>query len=67
MPKKDSVIKAFENTFLGFEDFTFGTAPGIRHVFECGTGRNSVFGIPFCRIIDVMAFKTNPAGHFYNL
>jgi len=62
---KRLIIKAFENTFFCFENFTFGTSPGIRDIFPCGSSRDTILWIAFYWIIDIMTFKTDPAGKFF--
>lgn len=67
------IIKAFEDTFLGFENLTFGAAPGIRHLFPGRSRGNTIFRIPLDRIIDIMTFQADPPGilcvnrHMYSL
>ncbi len=57
-----SILKALEDTLLAFQDLALGTAPVIRHFFPGGPGRNPVLGVSLGRVIDVMAFKTDPPG-----
>jgi hypothetical protein len=57
-------VKRFENTFFCLEDFAFGTAPGIRKALPWGTGGNSIPGISFQGIIDIMTLETHIANHF---
>ncbi len=53
-------IQSFKNTFFYLEDFTFRTAPCIGEFLKGGAGRNPCFGISFFRIIDIVAFETDP-------
>jgi len=56
-----------EYAFLAFKDTTFRAAPRVRQILERNTRWDSPFLIPFCGIVDIVAFKTYPAGEFYHL
>ena len=52
---KSSIIKAFEDALLAFEDLAFGTPPRIRHLLPWCPGGDPVLGIALGRIINIMA------------
>ena len=56
----DSVIEPFEHALFYLQDLAFRATPGIRKILEGDTGRYPPFGVTFCRIIDIVAFKANP-------
>ena len=63
--KTESIIEAFKNSFFKFQNITFRAAPGIRQILKCDTRHNPPFRISFCRIINIMAFKADPAYKFF--
>ena len=58
------IVKAFEDTFFHFQDFTFRTAPGIRYLLPGGPRRNTVLGISFPVIVNIVALETDPSRWF---
>ncbi len=60
-------FESFEYSLFYLEDFTFRAAPGVRKILKRGAGRNPRFGISFFRIIDIVAFKTDPSMHVYSI
>jgi hypothetical protein len=61
------IFNPFENSFFCLENFTFRASPGIRDVFPCSTRCYSIFGIPFERIINVMAFEAYPPVNWFRI
>ena len=55
-----SIKKPLKNTFLALEDLAFRTTPAVRNFLPWRTCRHAVPGVPLGRIIDPMAFKTDP-------
>jgi hypothetical protein len=58
---KSSDIEPPEHAFLHLQDITFRTTPGIGQILECNTRQNAAFWIPFCRIINIVTFQTDPS------
>jgi hypothetical protein len=57
-------IQPFEYTFFYLEDLTLRAAPRVGKFFKGSAGGNPCFGITFFRIIDIVAFKTDPSVRF---
>jgi len=55
-----SVLKPLEDTLLALENLAFRTTPCIRHFLPRRPGRDPILGIALARIINIMAFKTDP-------
>lgn len=58
------LFKTLEYTFFYLEYFAFGAAPCVGEFLEWRTRGDPCFRIPFLRIIDIVAFKTDPSGAF---
>ena len=61
------VIEPFKHAFLAFENLAFRAAPRVRQILEQHSRGDPLCFIAFCRIVDIVAFKTYPAGGFYCL
>jgi len=59
-------VQLFEHPFFYLENFTFRTTPCVGEFLKGGAGRNPCFGISFFRIIDIVAFETDPSMAFKN-
>lgn len=55
-----SIIELFKNALLALENFTFRAAPHIRHLFPWSSRGYTVLWIALGRIVDPVAFKTDP-------
>ena len=62
-----SILYPLEDSFFCLKNFALRAVPGIGYIFPYGSNGNSVSGIPFYRIIDVVAFQANPPFTFTNL
>jgi len=59
-----SIVKALEDTFFRLEDLAFRAAPGVGDIIPRGSGRDPVFRVAFCGIVNPVTFKTDPSGIF---
>ena len=55
-----SILKPPEDSLLALEDPAFGAAPRIRHLLPRCPFRDAVPGIALGRVVNIMAFKTDP-------
>ena len=56
-------IKSFKHTFFCLENPTFRALPGVRDIFPCSAGWNSMFWISFQGVVYIVAFETHISGH----
>jgi hypothetical protein len=61
------LIESFKHAFLAFKDLAFRAAPCVRQLLKRDSRGDPLRFISLCRIVDIVAFKTYPAGEFYRL
>ena len=56
-----SIIKPLENAFLCLEDLAFRTAPCVRYLLPRKPRGNVVLWVTLGRVVNIVAFKTDPS------